>query len=103
MANQAPLFGKSFVREPIFKNAENSAYYQVVNALLQIEAAGNKEKFLKSAQKKMEGKVYCGCVISRGTAGKSKEMRGIDAPVISVLQGLAAKSNEYERKTVQWC
>ena len=44
MAKQATLFGKSFVKKPFFKNAENSAYYQVVSVLLRIEAEGNQRK-----------------------------------------------------------
>ena len=49
----------------------------------------------------IEGNVCCGIVSSLGTAGKSKETGGSNAPVISVLQGLADDSNKCERKTGQ--
>ena len=48
-ARQATLFGKNVEKTPFFKTT-SSPYYNVINALWQLEDSEDREKFLKSAQ-----------------------------------------------------
>ena len=48
-ARQATLFGENVEKAPFFKTT-SSPYYNVINALWQLEDTDDREKFLKSAQ-----------------------------------------------------
>ena len=48
-ARKATLFGKNVEKAPFFKTT-SSPYYNVINALWQLEDTDDREKFLKSAQ-----------------------------------------------------
>ena len=51
-AKQSTLFGRTVAKEPFFKCSQsNSRYFEVVNALWQLDDGNNKERFFKLAQR----------------------------------------------------
>ena len=81
------LFRRSAVKEPFFNYADNSPYFQVVNALWQLDEESNQERFLKSAQTRWKA-LYSVDEAARmnllAKAAKRQDRQRLSAPFVLV-------------------